>query len=185
MPGQWHPVICTTLVFHSHLAGRAVTYCWCFHIQCQNVTCPHKQQWRVSKSKRNKGLHHISFRMWLLFMTQIKIMAWHWDRPPTKYQILCLKCMQSIFNSQKTQQNGCYLFHFTKPRGDWTSTVKEDFLNGIDELICKAEVETQTLGTNTWIPSGKGVGEELGDWDSHTYTSDAMYKLDNYWEHTI
>ena len=194
-------------------------------------------------------------------MTQIKIMAWHWDRPPTKYQILCLKCAQSMFNSQKTQQNGCYLFHFTKLRSDWTSIVKEDFLNGvlshfscvrlcatpqtaahqaspslgfsrqehwsglpfpspmhesekwkwshsivsnpqrpnglqpssllrpwdfpgkstrvgchcllhlngIDDLICKAEIETQTLRTTTWIPRGKRMGRnwEIG---IHTHT---------------
>ena len=38
--------------------------------------------------------------------------------------------------------------------------------NGIDDLICKAEIETQTQGTNVWIPRGNGVGrEELEDWD--------------------
>ena len=29
-------------------------------------------------------------------------------------------------------------------------------MKGIDELICKAEIETQ--GTNVWIPRRKGVG---------------------------
>ena len=28
--------------------------------------------------------------------------------------------------------------------------------NGIDDLICKAEIETQTYSTNIWIPRGKG-----------------------------
>ena len=38
--------------------------------------------------------------------------------------------------------------------------------NGIDELICKAEIETQTQSTNVWIPRGKGVGwKKLGNWD--------------------
>ena len=38
--------------------------------------------------------------------------------------------------------------------------------NGIDDLICKAEIETQMQKTNVWIPRGKEVGrEELGDWD--------------------
>ena len=38
--------------------------------------------------------------------------------------------------------------------------------NGIDGLICKAEVETQTYRTNVWIPrEGKGGWDELGDWD--------------------
>ena len=31
--------------------------------------------------------------------------------------------------------------------------------NGIDDLICKAEIETQIQKTNIWIPRGKqGVG---------------------------
>ena len=28
--------------------------------------------------------------------------------------------------------------------------------NGIGDLMCKAEVETQMQGTNVWIPRGKG-----------------------------
>ena len=36
----------------------------------------------------------------------------------------------------------------------------------IDDLICKAEIETQGKRTNTWIPRGKGGWwEEVGDWD--------------------
>ena len=44
--------------------------------------------------------------------------------------------------------------------------------NGTDELVCKAEIETQMQRTNVWTPTGKaGVGvvgwwcDELGDWD--------------------
>ena len=38
--------------------------------------------------------------------------------------------------------------------------------NGIDDLICEAEIETQMQRTKVWIPRGKGVWwEELGDWD--------------------
>ena len=38
--------------------------------------------------------------------------------------------------------------------------------NGIDDLICKTETETQTQRTNIWTPSGEEVGwDELGDWD--------------------
>ena len=34
--------------------------------------------------------------------------------------------------------------------------------------------------TNVWIPRGKGRGwDELGDWDSHIYTIDTMYKIGN------
>ena len=51
-------------------------------------------------------------------------------------------------------------------------------LNGIDDLICKAEIETD-IGNNYMDTKGEGDGEELGDWDSHTYTIDAMYKMDN------
>ena len=51
---------------------------------------------------------------------------------------------------------------------------------GIDDLIYKTEIETQTYRTNVWIPRGKGEGwDELGDWDWHIYTIDTMYKIDN------
>ena len=36
--------------------------------------------------------------------------------------------------------------------------------NGIDDLICEAEIETQMQRTNVWIPREKGgVWDELGD----------------------
>ena len=37
--------------------------------------------------------------------------------------------------------------------------------NDTDELICKAEIQTQTQRTNVWIPGGKGSWDELGNWD--------------------
>ena len=44
--------------------------------------------------------------------------------------------------------------------------------NGIDDLICKAEIQTQRQKTNAWITRGKGVGqEELGDWDCLRYST--------------
>ena len=46
----------------------------------------------------------------------------------------------------------------------------------IDGLICKAEVETQTLSMDT---EGKAGWDELGNWDWHTYAIDPMYKIDN------
>ena len=34
--------------------------------------------------------------------------------------------------------------------------------------------------SNVWIPKGKRrEWDELGDWDSHIYTIDTMYKIDN------
>ena len=36
-------------------------------------------------------------------------------------------------------------------------------INGIDDIICKAETETQR--TNAWIPRGKQGWDELGGWD--------------------
>ena len=36
---------------------------------------------------------------------------------------------------------------------------------GIDDIIYKAEIETQTQRMNVWIPRGKGRWDELGDWD--------------------
>ena len=49
--------------------------------------------------------------------------------------------------------------------------------NGTDELICKAEIETQVQRTNLWTPRGAGWWNELGYWDLHIYT--IMYKIDN------
>ena len=45
--------------------------------------------------------------------------------------------------------------------------------NGTDELVCKAEIETQMQRTNVWTPRGESGGgggggggwDELGDWD--------------------
>ena len=38
--------------------------------------------------------------------------------------------------------------------------------NDTDELVCKAEIETQMQRTNIQIPSGEGDGwDELGNWD--------------------
>ena len=53
---------------------------------------------------------------------------------------------------------------------------------GIDDLIYKAEIETQRQTTNVGTPKlgeiGDGV-DELGDWDWHIYTIDIIYKIDN------
>ena len=49
--------------------------------------------------------------------------------------------------------------------------------NGIDELIYKAETESQMQETNLWILREEGGWDELGDWDWHIYTT--MYKIDN------
>ena len=45
---------------------------------------------------------------------------------------------------------------------------------GTDDLIYKAEIETQYgyQGEGGWW-------DELGDWDWHIYTIDTMYKVDN------
>ena len=51
--------------------------------------------------------------------------------------------------------------------------------NDRDDLICKAEIETQTQRTNVWIPKAEaGVGgtERLG---LTPYTADPTYKADN------
>ena len=38
--------------------------------------------------------------------------------------------------------------------------------NGTDELIGKAEIESQMQRTNLWLPRrGRGEWDELGDWD--------------------
>ena len=39
------------------------------------------------------------------------------------------------------------------------------YKNGIDEAICKAEIETQMQRTNVWTPRGTWGGcDELEDW---------------------
>ena len=50
--------------------------------------------------------------------------------------------------------------------------------NGIDDLICKAEIGTKTQRTNVWITKrGQAGWGELGDWDWHIYTT--MLKTEN------
>ena len=49
-------------------------------------------------------------------------------------------------------------------------------------FFCKTEIETQTYITNIWT---QGAGDELGDWDRHTHTTDTKYKADNYCEPNV
>ena len=51
--------------------------------------------------------------------------------------------------------------------------------NGIHTFTCKAEMETQTQGTDIQIPSRKvcRAWDELGGWDGHIYT--ITHELDN------
>ena len=61
--------------------------------------------------------------------------------------------------SQKEKNQYCILMHICGIQK-----------NGTDELICKAERETQMQRTNVWTPSGESGGgwwwwDELGDWD--------------------
>ena len=37
--------------------------------------------------------------------------------------------------------------------------------NGIDDLICKTEIETEPQRTNVWTPCGEGEWDEWGDCD--------------------
>ena len=45
--------------------------------------------------------------------------------------------------------------------------------------FAKQKRETCTQRTNLWMPRGRWGWGELRDWDSHIYTIDAMYKIDN------
>ena len=36
------------------------------------------------------------------------------------------------------------------------------YKNGLDDLICKTEIETQIQRTNVWKPRQKGEGEKIG-----------------------
>ena len=56
--------------------------------------------------------------------------------------------------SQKEKNKYCILMHICGIQK-----------NCVDDLIGKAEIETQTQRTNIWTPRGEGGGDELGDWD--------------------
>ena len=45
--------------------------------------------------------------------------------------------------------------------------------NGIDDLLCKAEIETQTLRTDAWTPKGQQSGGM--NWETVTDMSSTMY----------
>ena len=52
--------------------------------------------------------------------------------------------------------------------------------NGIDDVICKTEIKTLIENKHMDTKMGKGMEwDELGDWDWHIYTTDAVYKTDN------
>ena len=50
---------------------------------------------------------------------------------------------------------------------------------GIDDLIYKAEIETQTQRTNIWRPREWRVGEMNWEIEIDVQTIDTMYKIDN------
>ena len=68
--------------------------------------------------------------------------------------------------SQKEKNKLCILTHIHRIQK-----------NGIADLICEAEIDTQTQRTNVWTPVGERGWDGLGYWDWHTYTT--MYKIDN------
>ena len=49
---------------------------------------------------------------------------------------------------------------------------------GIDDLIYKAEIETQTQRTNIWRPREWRVGEMNWEIEIEVQTIDTMYKID-------
>ena len=51
--------------------------------------------------------------------------------------------------------------------------------NGTDDLIYKAEIDTDVENKHMDTKGGGGGWDELGDWDWHIYTIDTMYKIDN------
>ena len=51
--------------------------------------------------------------------------------------------------------------------------------NGIDDLICKAERDTERENKLMGTQGERVEWNELGDWNWHTYTTDTMYKIDD------
>ena len=49
--------------------------------------------------------------------------------------------------------------------------------NGIDDLICKAEIETQTQRINVEIARGQEAGGRNWKTGTDTYTTDTLYKI--------
>ena len=49
----------------------------------------------------------------------------------------------------------------------------------IDDLIYKAETNTDVENKYMDTKRGRGGWDELGDWDRHISTIDTMYKVDN------
>ena len=66
--------------------------------------------------------------------------------------------------SQKEKNRYCILMHICGIQK-----------NGIDDLICKAEIETQMQRTNIWIPRGKREGGMNWEIGIDLYTT--MYKI--------
>ena len=56
--------------------------------------------------------------------------------------------------SQKEKNKYCILMHICGIQK-----------NGIDDFICKTEIEKQMQRTNIWTPRGEKEWDELGDWD--------------------
>ena len=60
--------------------------------------------------------------------------------------------------------------------------------NGVNDLICKAELETQNREQMYGYQGGKAkcmdTKDELGDCDWYIYTIGTVYKIDNEWEPT-
>ena len=51
--------------------------------------------------------------------------------------------------------------------------------NCIDDLICKAEIETQVQRTNVWIPKGNDRVGEIGRLRLTLMHFDTVYKIDS------
>jgi len=96
-----------------------------------------------------------------------------------------------ILLSPKKEWNWVICRDVDRPRDDyseWSKSEKEILhinaymwnlkkKTGRENLIYKAEIETQIQTANIWIPVGKGKGwEELRDWDWPIYTIDTMCK---------
>ena len=51
--------------------------------------------------------------------------------------------------------------------------------NGIDDVICKTDIKTQTKRANMWTPKGTGEGCWTGRSGLAIYVIDPMDKIDN------
>ena len=85
--------------------------------------------------------------------------------------------------------------HMDGPRechAQWSKSEREKQISHINVYMWNLEkwyrqpyLQNRDANVENKCMATRGEREELGDWKWHIYTIDAMYGIDNQWEHTI